>query len=379
MADFQRSDLDVESRLLLRKAPWCGIVFALGVVITSLNFLPPVGVSYRLESRAMVSPVRLEQLKQLASEHEKMPLSEGLPARLLGVRVLDDGSTDLVNNASNEKLILVAIDSHWLNKCNEEQHSLWLERLSKADVANTNETETARLARQARWALAATEHYVAQNQYLNETKPSSTRTTFELASTQKSSPGVSATLAAQRSPLGPTSELEEQLAAAQSKLSETELAWQQEIEQSSGTIRVAGAPEASAVAGTIPLWMAVSVLVLGLASGTAAGWIQHRLQSGGAYDPTFVSRQLALQGVPVAGEVELPGEMIDGTDWIELAGRKASDASRRTARQLTQISEWAVAFWCIMIVARIVLDPLWRNVLLDSPLAAFGRLLAGMP
>ena len=116
-----------------------------------------------------------------------------------------------------------------------------------------------------------------------------------------------------------------------------------------------------------------------LACGSCAGWLRHRLQSGGAFEPELVANQLAADGLAVIDLLNLGGIRGDPHDWFEATGRRATRISRSMACGLTTISEWAVMIWCGGIALRFILDPLWRNVLVDSPLAGLGRLVIGLP
>jgi hypothetical protein len=131
--------------------------------------------------------------------------------------------------------------------------------------------------------------------------------------------------------------------------------------------------------GSIPVWVAFSLLVVGLAFGGSLGWLQLRLHSGGVYDPAEVSQQLSGRGLPIAGVVRISSDQLDASDWVELAGQQASDASRRGGRNLILLGECLIGFWYLLIAYRLVFDSLWRDALWASPLAALGRLLAGMP
>lgn len=422
MADNFRTDLAIESRQLRRRATWCGVVFALGVLLTSLNFLPPVSVHYQVRSEAVVEASKLPMLQRYAQDQQTAEdPATGALTTIKQVEVLDQTiNENLFDNNAGEPVILIAVKSVWTKRCTEESHQNWLQRLTESPARQLNDTETARANRLAKWELAAAEHYAAQHAFLNSAEtqaavrnsatltktgtstgtstgktvdstdnPTAQRVSATLASYVETTPESAAAnnqdSAAEANAISTATATDtpaELLAAvdkARTAVASTEIALQQQLRQSTGLVRMAAPPEVDPAASTIPLWMAASVLIVGLASGVSAGRLQHRWQSGGAYDPTEVAQQLARDDVPVAGVITIANDLLDETDWIELASRTAGDASRRAARQLTRLSEWGLGFWCLLIFARVVLDPLWRNVLVDSPLAAFGRILAGMP
>lgn len=437
VAESRRPDFAVESHLLMRRATWCGIVFALALLITVLNVVPPVDITYRIVSQAVVSETRLNQLHA----EQKKPLGvAGKPTELGAsltnagalkrVKVLDrvqeDGSQGL-DAAAGLQLVLVEVESLWPERCNEDTYTTWFEQVTRCSHQELAGSELAKQLRHARWELQAAEHYASQYQFLkkaNERDAAFTTAqnttaasagnggrTFQLASSAEAvaattpasglsneATKVSATLPAfnvAESPFTAGSSagdsaadgkaaatfesLNAQVAAARRQVSETELAWQQQIQQASGDVRLSGAIQVLATPTAIPAWLAVSVLIVGLAAGASSGWFQYRLQSGGVYDPESVARQLEHVGIVAAGKLTLADIRGGNEDWMERASASANTTGRRLARNLSLISEIVVGVWFALIVFRLVADPLWRNVLLESPLAALGRLLTGMP
>jgi hypothetical protein len=203
--------------------------------------------------------------------------------------------------------------------------------------------------------------------------------TFATTDSQASTAGVAGLIATDTNAEATGERLDAQVALARQRVSETELAWQRQIQQASGDVRLSGAIQLVATPNTIPAWLAASVLIVGLAAGASAGWFQYRLQSGGVYDPESVARQLEHIGILPAGKLTLADVRGGNEDWMERASAKANTTGRRVARNLSLISEVTVGVWFGLIVIRLVADPQWRTVLLESPLAALGRLLAGMP
>ncbi|MEZ6135310.1 MAG: hypothetical protein R3C53_10410 [Pirellulaceae bacterium] len=392
IAGVKSECVEYQPHLMMRRATWCGIVFALAVLLTALNLVPPVDVRYTLTSQIVVSEARLTAVEAVCAKHSRQLLEDQTAGLIRRIRVLDRGVGDVLDkhDAAHRELALVEIDSLWLTRCDEQTYAAWLDNLTRSAEEQAGTTEHAANARFARWELETARHYAARHQFLAARPIGSSNSdgrTFQLAAAPESD-RISATLASRQTSsasgleLAPSADLEQlerQVEAAQRKVAETELACQRQIEQSSGPLRITGGPVATPSSTTIPFWLAASVLVLGLAAGSTAGWLQHRLQSGGVYDPEEVARQLQSQGLPLSGTVELSSESLEATDWMAHALRKSSETSRLTARQLTRISEWVLGFWCILIFVRLLSDPMWRGVFIESPLAALGRLLAGMP
>jgi hypothetical protein len=78
---------------------------------------------------------------------------------------------------------------------------------------------------------------------------------------------------------------------------------------------------------------------------------------------------LGIMRLPNSGVQTLPQSI----------GGRLSSVRRRLTQQLLALSELVVMFWCLAIAIRVVLDPLWRAMLWESPLAALGRLFFGLP
>ncbi len=394
LADPNRNERVAQPGALVRQATWCGIVFAVAILLTFLNFLPPVDIKYHVRSKVVLSESRLEQLRELAiSDRAAVKAGENKRIQLMAVRVLDLAKQEASVGVSEteDKVVLVELDTLWASRCTTERHYTWLKNISKSDKPRLINSKVAQAARSARWDLAAAQHYQQQNNYLasktpllEDTPQTSERTTFQLASftkpetnTEVNSGNGGSEILSGNADFG--LQLSDQVEQAKERVKQVEREWQLAIEQASGVMQVASVPVIAPRSSSIPFWMAASILILGLASGSTAGWFQHRNQSGGAYAASEVADRLAVDGIAIAGILSLELDHDDSTDWIDAAGRGASSAGRQAGRRLTNLSEWAVSFWAVIAMSRFFLDSAWRDVLVDSPLAALGRLMSGMP
>ncbi len=394
-----RLERSLDSSALLRRTSWCGIVFALAIVLTCLNFMPPIDVSYHVRSKVVVSEARLGQLRDLAiADREAVKNGEQQRIQLLSVKVLDlaDQEESLASEPTDEKVVLVEVGSLWANRCTSERHYTWLKNISKIDPVRISNVPAATTARFARWELEAAQHYDAQHRFLSEKESlpepepstnvvaSSPRQTFQLASFGQPKDASQASTNADASAIGKELilsgnadiglQLTEQINVAKEQLKQAELSWQEQIERSSGALQIASVPIIAPRSTSIPLWMAASILVLGLAAGSSVGWLQLRQQTGGTFQPGGVAEELAQDSIPLAATLQLPRKVDDGAPTPG-----DSRPVIRAGRPLTRLSEWAVTFWVVLAVGRFFLDSVWRDVLVDSPLAALGRLMSGMP
>ncbi len=356
MANSNSREFAIEPSTLFKRTGWCAVVFALAVLLAFLNFLPPSGVQYHVRSKVVVSEARLEQLRDLTiADREAVQNGEQQRIQMLSVKVLDLANQEdgIASQAAGERVVLVEIGTLWANRCTRERHYTWLAHVSKVDAKKVANITAAKNARFARWELATAEHYQSQYTFLaskeNLPTPESSaqiavvpeRRAFELASYRKpasdSEPSPTALASITSAPIvsGDADfglQLTEQIELAKSRVNEAEVQLVQQIEATSGKLQVAGVPVISPRTTSIPFWMAASIIVLGVASGASAGWFQYR--------------RLA----------------------------KSSSSLR-----LLRWSEWSVAFWTVLLIGRFLLDSVWRDVLVSSPLAAIGRLFAGMP
>jgi hypothetical protein len=285
-----------------------------------------------------------------------------------------------------QKVVLIGLNSVWQSRCNQDQFHSWIDSLATSPEPQraVSSSVTSHDLRVTRWEFEAAQHYQAHQEFLEKTSSSAPvvpvvneKGVFQLTST--ASPNAS-----QQPKIDPDAAfLKQQLAqSVQSLQSRLESLSQQSLaeqDQVAGQIELTDGPQIQPHSRPIPVWMALSVLVLGLASGSSAGWLQLRLQSGGVYDPQDVAAQLSRAGLPEVARVQLSSDQLDSSDWLARAGQRASTAGRTSGRNLVLLSESMLALWCAIIVGRICFDPLWRSLLIDSPLGAFGRLLAGMP
>ncbi len=403
MAESNRNepnrDQAVESNVLLRRASWCGVVTALAVVLSCLNFMPPIEVCYQVRSSAVISEARLGQLRDLViADREAVKLGKHQRIQLLSVKVLDLANQEesLAHEPSDEKVVLVEIGSLWSNRCTAERHYTWLKNISRVDAAKVRNGQAAISARMARWELEAAQHYLTQHKFLSDKEPlpepeipsniasNDRRQTFQLASfgqptkATQSATDTTAQADGNESILSGNADfglqLTEQVDIAKEQLKLAELDLKEQIEKSSGILQIANIPVISPRSTSIPYWMAASILILGLATGSSASWYEIKRESGDASQPTYVASQLALDSVPLAGTLLLP----IGNDALAAAELKP-DSKVRKAGPLNRLSEWAITFWVVIAIGRFFLDSVWRDVLVDSPLAALGRLVTGMP
>jgi hypothetical protein len=377
-----RTDLAIQTRQLFYQSLWCGTVFGLAVLLTVLNILPPVDVQYIVSGKIMASPVRAVALRNSQKQLSDLELNQ---ARLQNLMVL--GNSQLTNSKDFDRsanVVLLGLDSVWQTRCSHQQFTDWIESLAKVaqpthEIAGSNVASEIRVTR---WELEAALHYQARQEFLGEHESTDTaiasndKNVFQLASTKIGSAGdtVEAKASLQVKPelVGKVQDLQ----AKFDKLSSNLKSKQDEV---AGQIQLTDGPKISPYCQPIPAWLALSVLVIGLATGSAAVWLQLRLHSGGVYDADDVSVQLSRAGIPVVAHVQVTCDQLDSTDWLALASEKASSVTRTGRRNLILFSEVVLGLWCLMIVGRLVLDPLWRSFLVESPLGALGRLFTGMP
>ncbi len=298
---------------------------------------------------------------------------------LKSVKILDQNVQTAQGGSIEPALVLVRLESLWQAKYEEAEHAEWLESISKSELDVTDSSMVARKHRLARWELLAAQHYAARDGFLS-TKPTEASgdnpRIFQLARHTTSSPGASPTSTPSES--NASQQLESNVANAIEAAKQAELAWKQQSEQASGLLEVVAVPTILPRPEKFPSRIFSSVFVVVVASAACAVWFQRLGYLGGAHDPLSVARQLEQWGIPTMATLALPhgpGE----SQWLVGVRQTVNAALLAASRNITRVSEWVVGLWVVLILARMMVDPLWRSVLIESPLAAFARVVVGLP
>lgn len=376
---------------LLTKSLWCGLVFALALVLTVINLLPPAPVGYRVATQVFASPQRLEVLKRKLLAHATGDCCPAPgQAQLLSIRQLDApaqaASTEV--QTLGDPLTLVEVRSLWPERTSSQQVHQWLNALSEPDERLLGRVDSASAERFARWELQAAEHYLKHFRHTHHRHAEQGDTgEATLASASDGPPTRFASLSSSPTDQSQTAsdsavdEAEERLvrefqqAAAREK--NAAAAVQEQAVKLSGILTLAGSPHIRAQSGRVPAAMVLSILVLACAGGAIGGWAHHRAQSGGIFHAAEVARSMDGLGLPTLGVLHVAGGGLDAnTGNVQ---RRVTSFRRWAIKKSLAITELVVLFWCMAIAIRLVLDPLWRTMLLDNPLAALGRLFVGLP
>ncbi|MCA9191706.1 MAG: hypothetical protein KDB03_08090 [Planctomycetales bacterium] len=381
----------VGPRHSLLKPCWAGIVIALCSLITVVNFFPPANVQYEVVSKIVVSRARLAQLQRLVTEDSELGRKgQSRYIQVKKLRILDrDVQHALINGSQDEEVVLLEVHSLWAGRTQEKTHREWLNIVSRLDPSTINDGELSKTSRFARWELEAAKHYSARHEFLSDSdelvQSQPTRNVFELAN---SSAPPTANLASFTRVMpsesgfeNDTDSVADRLAAniktAEETLASATLSIDEQLDIASGLLDFTSQPEISAHAGIIPNRVTGYLIVFGLAIGSVASWAQFRVQNGNVFDPVWVAKQLSESGIPIVLALELNEQDVRG--WMSAANQTAIKAFRGSLDRLNSGAELLLGVWSLLIVARILLDPMWRNVLFENPLAAFGCLLGGLP
>lgn len=360
-------------------ALWCSAVCALAVLLTTLNLLPPVEVQYKVRSQIIVAQPRLEKLQNLLASDRKLLATGQLKyAQLTNLKVLGD-------SGNKDNLLLMEIDSLWTGRTSKEHVQAWLGVVTKADTRSVQDTEAAKLGRFARWQMEATQHYQQHHQHVLEHQAAA-ETSATLAASSSSTPTVSFASSTYSKPPVHTvanttsTDLVESKLQLTESFQEAEVAveqsigkLQEEVERYSGPLELTGKTTIKSISTRMPRWMVGSLMILALATTAISSWLFMRQNAGNDFDPSHVAQQLAASGLPVLEEIQLSNSPNTPSPK---ATRKLFGLS---GEWLLLIGERVLTVWCCIIFLRILCDPLWRGILFESPLAAFTRLLSGMP
>lgn len=385
-----RSEISDSNQVVARRAIWCGIVFALSALLTVLNFAPPFEISYRVRSEVVVAAAKLGQLEASSKENASQVARGNLkPAQLVGLKVLDTSNQTIsAPIATKQEIALVEFDSVWSHMCSTDAHDGWVKAITESTHAELQDSDLASQHRLAEWELLAAKHYRDRHEFLSGQAPSSDNSggdSYSLANHSSSSnpPTGFASFTRPASSQGVNdlvhAALEDDVTAAQEKLEQAAGAWEELIEQSVGLVEIASRPEVITQARGIPVWMTLSIIVLGISAGIIATGLYFRLQSSGGYDPAKVANHLSELGIPVAGHLHLPSDQLDLQGPVGRVIRLLRSVRGILARNLIVFSETTLGIWVLLILLRLSVDGMWRQVFLDNPLAALGRVAIGLP
>lgn len=372
---------------VLGKSIWCGTVFSLAIVLTVLNFLPPIDVGYRVTAQVVASPQRLAQL----NEHLKRTQSgadQGSEAVLLGVRLLDEHSSSTTESgkATSDRLTLIEVISLWPGRTTSGRVHRWLNELSKVDSRTIRQIDTAAAERFSRWEVQAQQHYLNHFQHTRPTEQREDRPVGRIVSMGESTPMRFASLSLHRNTISDAqraadaeteARLVQELDQATTRQKAAAAAAEKQVASMVGVLTISGSPRVRAQSSQVPSSLIFSVLILTVAGGALGGWAHYRAQSGGTFYASEVASSMSAQGLPVLGHLLIENREDASTSAV--LGRRVTSYRRLAVKQLLALSELIVMFWCLAIVIRLVLDPMWRAMLGDNPLAALGRLFLGLP
>ena len=376
---------------LLANSAWCGVVFSIALVVTAVNLIPPVPVGYGVSAQVLTNSKRVETLKrQLAVHRVGQALAMGKQTQLLAVEVLDSHTQirSARSAAEQEPLTLVEVRSLWPGRTTAGEVRKWLSELTRDTENKSITSPLGSQQRFARWEAQVREHYLKQfrqSSFTDDMTPA--KGVVQLASGTSSKPptrfaALSMTVPPQEaSATTAATEIEKtlvrELEIANARCANVAASTAQRASKLEGMLTLSGAPRVRALPGRVPVPMALSIIVLALAGGALGGWANHRAQSGGTFHPVDVANNMHMLGLPLLGCVRLHCAGVAATH--SAVRRRISSTRRWAVQKLLSCSELIVLFWCLAIAIRLVLDPLWRAMLWDSPLAALGRLFIGLP
>jgi hypothetical protein len=298
------------------------------------------------------------------------------------------GQIESQASTAGKELALLQVGSLWTGTYSSESHENWLLGLSQAAEASPQESDLARENRYTKWLKNTSEHYLKRHDFIAST---SVNTSANSAQNHAKETGTPASFASFSQPVPQESATQEMLGSdireqlelkveSQRKRAdalESRLAEQRR--QANGVLQFANRPQISTQTGHIATWIAMSTLVLGVFSGAIARWVFLRLQSGGAWEPALVAEQLAKQGIPTEENLTIVDPSRQDASWSDYYVGKLESAGRVISRNLIFSVEVVLGIWTILVAYRLLLDPLWREALYESPLVALAHVLSGMP
>ena len=364
-------------------------------MVLSLNILPPSQVDYEVESEVILAAPQIGTLER-AQHHGQVDYGQGIRVELTSFEAKEvDPSIDFLlasesagsarfsllsdSQASEPEQYRFTIRSIWKARCTAEAHEVWVRELAEPDPGLLRETKVARSQRFARWEVQAAEHYLKRQNYLHSNKqdPASDRnraqaTLASFRSSESIDPSVRAAQA----------DLLKELTAKRANQSQAEKLLEDEVFEAKARYQIVGEPNIRLRYSYVPLLLLMSNFALGIFSGTSAGLIHSRSQSGISFTPSAIADQLAMHGLPIAGKLTVT-DVTSSPSLSQRLGQRLSRLRVKLQRFITntliRFGEWAIAFWVLLLALRCSTDSLWRQFFIEQPLIAIANLLIGLP
>lgn len=360
-------------------------------MILSLNILPPSQIEYEVESEVVLAATQIETLER-ALHDGQVDFGQGIQVELASFEAEEvEPSTDFLlasESARTAKFSLLGdsqttgaenyrftIRSIWKTRCTAEAHEAWVRELAEPDPSLLRETKVARSQRFARWEVQAAEHYLERQTYLHSNKQDAA----------SDSNRVQATLASFRSSesIDPTvqaahEELLQELSAKRASQFQAEQLLEEEVFEAKAQYQIVGRPNIRLRYSYVPLLLLVSTFAVGIFSGTSAGLVHSRSQSGISFTPSAIAKQLATYGLPIAGKLTVT-DVTSSPSLSQRLGGLRVRLQRFVSQSLIRFGEWAIAFWVLLLALRCSTDSMWRQFFIEQPLIAIANLLIDLP
>jgi len=417
---------------------WLSLVAAISICLWAVNWLPIQSVEYRLTTNIAISQHRLPILKGLRG---KSLVSENDPAFSFVIQDVQSAPVDS-GSVANSDLSSARVAMIFKPRSHADQIEMMLDKWTMPKLQSEECKQITKQIRKERWLLETALHgkrrYELDVQREKETRSISTDQFADTAESRSlpRAPTMRFQLSSfvsQRSGSLGSEELPQQLETAIvshiNNIRGLEISIERLQAQTQGFLNFTGAPLIAPIAHSIPalrlmvlglicfsIWILLawwsrpwgilteqSVLrnlpkLLKLLTTAAAAAKPFRVQSSSLRTPSAknstVTQRFKVLGIPFLGAVQVIGRRQENVFTQVLVPNMVpsmvanpteptcsvpSDANEFQSLQLLRrLGEGSLVLWLVILVARLMFDPAWRELVCVAPLAAIARLITGI-
>ncbi len=417
---------------------WLSLVAAISVCLWAANWLPIQRVEYKLTTNIAISQHRLPILQGLEGKSLVSESCSGFSFVIHDVRcaVVEAGS------AVNSDLASARVTMVFNSRSRAGQLEMLLDQLTKPQVQSEECRQIIKQIQKERWILETALHSKKLYELdLKREKESQDASTVQLADTADSklvskTPGtrfqLSSFVSRRPSRFG-SADLAQQLETAivkqSQKVQSLEISIDRLKAQTQGYLNFTGSPSVAPIAHAIPpirLFVLASICfaVWFLLAWWARPWGLHggraaRIGQGNLFNRwvTFLEatnqsrraqparksslpndsptgsvnkQRFEMAGIPFLGTVQVAVRKKD-MELVPMASSKVAENTSEPAsfvpspsysykalQLLRRLGEGSLVLWFTILVARLMFDPAWRELVCVAPLAAIARLITGI-
>lgn len=345
----------------------CSLCAILGA-LWALNIAPQPALQYETRSLVVLSNNRLQALLHQLKSRENSSTASNAPNSVIVLSLKKAGKRSesfAISTASQDELPVlnvIEIRSNWKQPVELKQIEEWVAAVSFPVSATPQELDLERTARWLQWKLKTIKHYETTSIHYED------RDVQAAAFDSESDNQTEVTTASIQLPKhNAKDKLMEQLDSIEGKL-------KTERESQQGQITLQASSPWNPVVKSAPILVPIGGLFMGALAGAILCWLLQPRKTKSISHLSQYESILSTKGIPLL--------TIRGTSnyspSIATSGLFRKVGSVNRLQWWMAGCEWSLLLWGICIVGRFLIDPLWRSLAINQPLAAIANLFFTM-